>query len=299
MDATGTSNWIGRNAAGASPIASARADEPGRLLRVAVALCMLLLGLAGVVLVGRRLSGALVSPPSAATLGLVGVLLAAAGLTFRRMFADATLLPRVWLAVMLLPGLVSGLWLAALSLPETSGWGLVLLFSPVLLAEGWSWGRFARQRTAPPAKAGLTVAAISTAAAPATTAPPHEHSAASLDDDELSEAGSDEHTERDAGTLHQQTRRREDEAGEAIEGWLRVDFAAGQRHAAAHIAICPPLERNPTCYAEPADGPDASVKITQAMSYGVRLEVKLAEPAEEPASVIVEYSILEHAAAGE
>jgi hypothetical protein len=35
------------------------------------------------------------------------------------------------------------------------------------------------------------------------------------------------------------------------------------------------------------------------MSYGVRIEVKLAEPAEEAASVIVEYSILEHAADGE
>ena len=107
-----------------------------------------------------------------------------------------------------------------------------------------------------------------------------------------------EPSERDAATVGEQTRRRDDDSGEVLEGWVRVDFAAGQRHAASHVAICPPLERNPTCYAESVDGPDASVKITQAMSYGVRLEVKLAEAAEEPASVIVEYSILEHAAEG-
>ncbi len=303
MDAAGTNRWIGGKLPLRKQAGGAGAFETARLLRVALSLCLLLLLLGGVVLVGRRLSGALVSPPSAATLGFVGVLLAAAGLALRRMLGDAAPLPGVRLAVMLLPGVVSGLWLAALSLPETSGWGLLLLFSPVLLAEGWSWGRFARQGTAPPASSALTVTALSTAAptttAPATTAPPHEPSAASLDDDELSAEGGDEHTERDVATLHQQTRRRDDDAGEVIEGWVRVDFAAGQRHAAAHIAICPPLEKNPTCYAEPAVGPDASVKITQAMSYGVRLELKLDEVAEEPASVIVEYSILEHAAEGE
>ncbi len=300
MDAAGTSKWIGGKLPLSKQAGSAGAFESARLLRIALALCLLLLALAGVVLIGRRLSGALVSPPSAATLGLVGVLLATAGLALRRMLVDAAPLPGVRLAVMLLPSMVAGLWLVALSLPATSGWGLVLLFSPVLLAEGWSWGRFARHGSAAPASSALTVTAVAQAAptstAPPTTAPLHEMPATSLVDDEHSEACEGEHTERDVATLHQQTRRRD---GEVIEGWVRVDFAAGQRHAAAHIAICPPLEQNPTCYAEPADGPDASLKITQAMSYGVRLEVKLDEPAEEPTSVIVEYSILEHAAEGE
>jgi|GEM_PF-1370035 len=310
MDAAGTSKWIGGKLPLRKQAGSAGAFESARLLRVAVALCMLLLAFAGVVLIGRRLSGALVSPPSAATLGFVGVLLAAAGLALRRMLVAAALLPGIRLAVMLLPSMVGGLWLVALSLPATSGWGLVLLFSPVLLAEGWSWGRFARHLAAAPANSALTVTAVATAApsstapttiaatstAPPTTAPLQNMPATSLVDDGHSEACEGEHTERDVATLHQQTRRRDDEAGEVIEGWVRVDFAAGQRHAAAHIGICPPLEQHPTCYAEPAEGPDAGVKITQAMSYGVRLEVKLDEPAEEPASVIVEYSIFEHAA---
>lgn len=280
MDAAGTSRWAN----------SAGAVESTRLLRAAVTSGMSLLALAGCVLVVRRFSGALVSPPPAAALALVGLVLAAAGLGFRRLLADGVLAAHVRPAVYALPGGVAVLWLAALSLPETSGWGLTLLFGPVLLAEGFSWGRFAR-RAAEADRLVPAATAILPPAAAESPAQSHELAETSLADEEP--------LERDENALGEQTRRRDAETGEIIEGWLRVDFATGQRHAAAHIAICPPLERNPTCYAEPADGPDASVKITQAMSYGVRLELKLAEPAAEPASVIVEYSIFEHAAAGE
>lgn len=39
--------------------------------------------------------------------------------------------------------------------------------------------------------------------------------------------------------------------------------------------------------------------MTQSLSYGVRLEIKLDEPAEEPTCVIVEFSIQEQAAVSE
>lgn len=273
MDAAGTSRWM----------KSAGAIEPARLLRVAVALGLLLLAIAGGLLVARRIAGALVTPPSAATFAMVGMLLAAAGLGFRRVLEDMPLAGQVRLALHALPGGVALLWLAALSLPD-SGWALALLFAPVLFAEGWSWGRLVPAETPTD---GDQPQAVASPAAVAPTQP----------DGVVPDI--DEPVEREAETNLQQTRRRDGDAGDVLEGWVRVDFAAGQRHAAAHVAICPPMERNPTCYAELADGPDAAVKITQAMSFGVRLEVKLAEPAEEPTSVIVEYSILEHATGGE
>ena len=97
------------------------------------------------------------------------------------------------------------------------------------------------------------------------------------------------------GVLQQMTRRRE-EQGEVIEGWLCVEFLPQQRHAAAHVAICPPLARTPVCYGEPADGLPAQVKVGQALPYGVRFEVKLDQPAEEAGSVTVEFSIQEQPA---
>ena len=47
-------------------------------------------------------------------------------------------------------------------------------------------------------------------------------------------------------------------------GWsyeaLRAEFAAGQRHATLHVGFCPPLASAPTVEADPADGPDATVR---------------------------------------
>ncbi len=92
--------------------------------------------------------------------------------------------------------------------------------------------------------------------------------------------------------MSQQFVRRQNAAGgETIEGLLRVRVARGQRHATAHVAICPPLERVGECYAEPCDGPPASVKVAQVLCYGVRFEIKLDEPPDEPASVVVEFAI--------
>ena len=109
MDAAGTSSLIGSHSTG-----TARSHEPARLLRAAVVLGMGLLALAGVVLLARKMSAALVSPPSATVLGIVGVMLAAAGLGFRRMLVNGSQSRRLLLAIGLLPSAVAVLWLAAL-----------------------------------------------------------------------------------------------------------------------------------------------------------------------------------------
>jgi hypothetical protein len=94
--------------------------------------------------------------------------------------------------------------------------------------------------------------------------------------------------------VSQQIVRRGPAGEEILEGFTRVHFTTGERVAAAHLSICPPLSRVPACYAEPSDGPDAQVRVTHVYSHGVRLEVKLDHPAEEPTSVLVEFSIQEN-----
>jgi hypothetical protein len=88
--------------------------------------------------------------------------------------------------------------------------------------------------------------------------------------------------------LQQLTRVRNQAGAESIFGTLRAEFAAGQRHATLHVGFCPPLAGMPAIEADPADGPDATVKVVQAFAHGARLEVRLAVPAAEPCSVLLE-----------
>ncbi len=95
--------------------------------------------------------------------------------------------------------------------------------------------------------------------------------------------------------VQQFVRRQGVDGGETIEGLLRAHVARGQRHATAHVAICPPLGRVGECFAEACDGPPSSVKVAQLLAHGVRFEIKLDEPAAEADSVVVEFAI--HSAA--
>ena len=92
----------------------------------------------------------------------------------------------------------------------------------------------------------------------------------------------------DANVLQQLTRIRNDAGVESIFGTLRAEFAPGQRHATLHVGFCPPLAGTPAIEADPAEGPDATVKVMQAFAHGARLEVRLAALATEPCSVLLE-----------
>jgi hypothetical protein len=272
------------------------------LARTLVAAALALLAGAGLLLCARRLSGALSEPLPAHLLVVVGLALTAAAVLFRRVFAGIACSRNCLYAIWAAPTAVLLLWLLALVLEGTSTIGLIALVGAALLEEGWSWGRLSRIAAgAVPARSGRRSTADSDRSAgeqaiatPSFVAPVDVGERVALssptEPDELDEAGG--LTEYDESVTQQIVRRREP-TGEVLEGWTRVDFVAAQRHAAAHLAICPPLERAPACDAEQADGPPAAVKITQAMSYGVRLEIKLDQPATEPSSVIVEFSIRE------
>lgn len=90
--------------------------------------------------------------------------------------------------------------------------------------------------------------------------------------------------------LQEFVRTRTSDGVETVRGTLSADFAVGQRHATLHVGFCPPLEGLPELEVELVDGPDAAIKVTQALAHGAQLELRLAEPADEPCRVVVEFS---------
>jgi hypothetical protein len=88
--------------------------------------------------------------------------------------------------------------------------------------------------------------------------------------------------------LQEFTRVRAADGHEAIHGTLIGEFGPGERHATLHIAFCPPFEHLPQVEVNVADDSDATVKLTQALCNGARLEVRLPEPASENTSVTIE-----------
>lgn len=90
--------------------------------------------------------------------------------------------------------------------------------------------------------------------------------------------------------LQQLTRRRLAGGAEELAGWLRVPFAAGQRTENVHVAFCPPFATAPQLAAAQLDGPEARVKTAQLLPYGVRLDLKLLTPAEQCATVLLEFT---------
>jgi hypothetical protein len=253
---------------GYSPIA-------GRLLRGVAVSWLALLAAAAILIGARRLGGALVEPLSPPTLVAWACFLAAAAHLFRaaccRLTPSRTRAGRLALAAV--PSGVLVLSAAGLSLEGSTPGGLVALWGILALEEGWSWRQIWRQSVAP----DLSPLAMQSLVE-------------SLD---ATPWAGDEVMESDAeGAISQRiVRRRLADGAEIIEGWVRADFAIAERHASSHVAICPPLGCLPECYAEQSDGPPAEIKVAQVLPYGVRFEIKLDAPAEEPSAVIVEFSI--------
>jgi hypothetical protein len=243
--------------------------------------------LSAVVIGMRRAGGELREPLPAIALAVLAGGLALAALAFRqfvsrRFDADRSTFRYALWAV---PTLVLALWTVGVLLPGTSaaGWGVFL--AALLVEEGWSWGRVFPQT---PRAKSLTPQGLEDATGTALRDLPGEGTSATLDDGYAAASN-----EVDESATQSLLRRREPDGGETIEGWVRVPFESGQRHANAHLALCPALAATPACYAEPSDGPPCRVKVGQVLPYGVRLEIKLDETAQEPCVVLVEFSIQE------
>jgi hypothetical protein len=92
------------------------------------------------------------------------------------------------------------------------------------------------------------------------------------------------------GVTQQLTRSTTAQGGEVLCGTLRLDLAAGQRTGNLHVAFCPPFAGTPEIAAQQVDGPEARIKIAQLLPYGVRMDIKLVGPSDEPAGVLVQFT---------
>lgn len=90
-------------------------------------------------------------------------------------------------------------------------------------------------------------------------------------DDSLDDV--EEVAEHDEGMTQWMSRRLTDD-GELIEGWLRIEFPAGQREATAHVSFCPPLSGPPQIETEDLDGADLEIRVGTAFPFGARLTVR-------------------------
>ena len=168
-----------------------------------------------------------------------------------------------------LPGVALFTLLCVLSLPGTASWSLMLAWLAFLIGEVvWWWTAYSSQ--AHPVAGRTVLATVSV----------------------VSERASQEDVECNPGSLpkdaFQQVTRFQDGDQERVAVMLRVPFAAGQRVTVTHVAFCPPLCGIPELAAEVMDGSPATVAITSPQTFGVRLEVRLDEPADEPCAVEVE-----------
>jgi hypothetical protein len=102
-----------------------------------------------------------------------------------------------------------------------------------------------------------------------------------------------------ADIAQQLVRRLDAEGGDIVQGWVRAAFEPQQRTASAHVAFCPSLEGELSIEFQQVEGRAARVKAAQLLAYGVRFDVKLADPAARAESVLIEFTVRGGAATGE
>ena len=171
---------------------------------------------------------------------------------------------------------------AALSLHGTPLAGLVALWGILIAEEIWAWrwrrlpGLPAMPRWRRPRFRPVRVDA------PQAVAP---HSTAHSDDRPIvADAPPDE------TVMQQLTRSQAADGTETLSGWLRIPVALGQRTANVHVAFCPPFPHTPRARVKQLNGPEARVKTVQLLPYGVRFDLKLREPSESAAAVLLQFS---------
>jgi hypothetical protein len=298
-----------------SPCAGS-SDPVDRLAVDAVALLPLLLSqvamLAGVmatvcgaVLLLRRLAGAIEAPPGPeavlATCG-AGLLLVAIGdLAWRPSAARASNSAMSWLpAVLARLGLLMAV--AAVGLPLRLAPAVdalttiaVLLVSLVAVARGPVAGlistRLVRRR---PAKTNGRLDVPTAVGSPQTTVPVIAP-ALTTAPDQIQGHAQDHILEWDtpsplAGSLLQRFERIAlPEGFECVRGRLCVVVPEGSRSGYAHVGFCPPLAAMPTVdVTTDYDGVEAVVSAAEVLPWGVRVECRLDEPAEETIEIPVD-----------
>jgi hypothetical protein len=219
---------------------------------VAQALLSLLIALALVMLL-RRFSGAFVQPLNGFTLVVVAAAMAIVAAAVRLMLLESltNAEPTTNSLLFALPGLSAAILLTALTLPGTPALAIALAWFLLIGSEGLSWLAVCRPEL---------LRRVSTSR----VAPNQTVSAQSVAETDV---------ELPAGLIQQLTRIREN-GRESIHAVLRAEIDPGDRQGALHVAFCPPLDAKPELTAHTLDADDADVRITQAETFGARIEVR-------------------------
>lgn len=95
---------------------------------------------------------------------------------------------------------------------------------------------------------------------------------------------------RFSGHLRQRFARYDTRSGaDCLRGRINIELDAGARTAHGHVGFCPAFPLTPTVKTTTDyDGVEASVTAAEVLPWGVRVEVRLAEPAEEPLEIPVD-----------
>ena len=244
---------------------------PASLPRSAAAVLLGLLTAAALMVVARRLAGALANPLEPATLLTTGILVAAAAAAIRLgwFFSPAHPRRRLDRAVMVLTSLSRR---GPRRRPVPAGYAGG---RPVSALHALGGGRKLGLGLAPPAQYP--------AARPPPPVPAPRLPARGCRSTRTLRFFPEEVTQ-------QLTRSQAADGAEELSGWLRMAFAAGQRTGSLHVAFCPPFAVTPELEVEQLDGPEARIKTAQLLPYGARLDLKLAAAAEEPTSVLLQFS---------
>jgi len=246
---------------------------PAVWLRRGAAVGLGLLGAAAAIVLARRAAGALERPLEPAVLALAGLATAAAAAAVRLGWSAAPTMPRFDWAVTALASVAVVTLAVGLCLPGGALVGPLLFCTPPAIVEAWAWTRLLRQQ---PRRHD--------AFRPVRRKQGFTESLQRLREPEVADRS------EFLSVTQELTRGRTVEGVERLFGRLRMPFAAGRRTGALHVAFCPPFAQTPEVEVAQIDGPEARIKTAQLLPYGVRLDLKLAAPAEAPTAVTLHFT---------
>ncbi|MGW8256970.1 MAG: hypothetical protein ACWGMZ_05755 [Thermoguttaceae bacterium] len=266
-------------------------DEPAAWERRIALVFAVLLCCVALFFVWRRLSGALISALPAVLLITAGLLVAMMALGIRVLHRSTRLRRANLLANFLFDVLICAstmIFGAAVTLPESNGWAMLVFWLFLATGEFWAWRPWAgqthwisrrgdKQNRLRPIRVDAT---HPTLLHPVATT----NATAALDQFSTSVCAPAEHI------TQQLIRSVERDGSDVLSGWLRLSFTSGQRLGHIHLAFCPPFAQAPELTVSQLDGPQARIKVAQLLPYGVRLDLKLSAFSLEPTSVLLKFA---------
>jgi hypothetical protein len=91
----------------------------------------------------------------------------------------------------------------------------------------------------------------------------------------------------------QMTRSVDWQGRDTFQGLFRVCFRPDERTQSVHIVFCPPFANRPATQVRQRSGPQVSIKPAEVQTYGMRLELRLPAPVDQPVAVTLEASACE------